>query len=589
MLVPGTPFVLLDDARPGGAQTLYRNPSTILVAQRAGDVRPALAEIRAATRDGLHAAGWLSYEAGPAFEPTLPAPHASDTGLPLLWFGLFEQAETLDAAAFERLLPDAAGGWVGAPRPRVSRRAYQQAFDRVAALIAAGDIYQANLSFRADVPVAGHPLAIYARLRSSAQVGWGGIAYDGQNWLLSLSPEMFFQTDGAAVSARPMKGTAARGRDPAEDAALAAELAADPKQRAENLMIVDLIRNDLSRVAQPGSVATPRLFAVEQYPTVHQMVSDVTAQLQPGRDAVDLLEALFPCGSITGAPKVRAMEIIGEVEPDSRDAYTGSIGVFAPDGSAAFNVAIRTLGLRDGARRARMGLGSAVVADSTAESEWRECLAKGAFVTAASTSFDLFETMRFEPDEGVVRLEDHLARLARSAAALGFVFDRHDIRHRLHAATYRRTTPARLRLMLSAGGAIAVEVGDLPATPTAPVEAAVIPLPVDPADFRLRHKTTDRGFYTAARQASGCFEALLVRPDGWLTEGSFTNIFVPRDGVLVTPPLDRGLLPGILRGCLIEEGRAREGDLTVADLSGDFFIGNDLRGLMKARLGSKKP
>jgi para-aminobenzoate synthetase/4-amino-4-deoxychorismate lyase len=584
MLIPGAPFLLLDDARPGGAQTLYRDPHSIVVAHRVDDVRAALAQLRDAIRSGLHAAGWLSYEAGFAFEPTLPAPPLSDSALPLLWFGLFATAERLDDAAFARLLPDAAGGWVGPPRPRLSRRAYQRAFERVQTLIAAGDIYQANLSFRADVPVAGHPLAIYARLRRSAQVGWGGVAYDGRNWLLSLSPELFFQTDGTTVAARPMKGTAPRGRDPAEDAALAAELAADPKQRAENLMIVDLIRNDLSRVAQPGSVATPRLFAVERYPTVHQMVSDVTARLSPGKDAFDLIEALFPCGSITGAPKVRAMEIIAEVEPDARDAYTGSIGTIGPDGSAAFNVAIRTLQLTEGATRAQLGLGSAVVADSQAESEWRECLAKGGFVTAASTPFDLFETMRFEPDEGVIRLEEHLARLARSAATFGFPFDRHEIRQRLHAATFHRTTPGRLRLMLAAQGAIAVEVGDLPATPPPPVPVGIVPLPVDAADFRLRHKTTDRAFYHDGRRASGCFEALFVRPDGWLTEGSFTNLFVPRDGLLVTPPLDRGLLPGILRAALIESGKAREGDLTVADLAGEFWIGNDLRGLMKARL-----
>ncbi|WP_162875556.1 aminodeoxychorismate synthase component I [Sphingomonas crusticola] len=588
MSLPATPFVLLDDARPGGPHTLYRNPLAIVTTHALDEVRPALAELREAVRRGMHVAGWLAYEAGHALEAKL-AQQTRGGRIPLLWFGVFEQAERLDPDELAALLPDAAGAWAGAPRPNISRRAYEEAFDRVHAWIAAGDIYQANLSFRADVPIQGHPLALYAGLRQTAQVGWGGVVYDGRNWLLSLSPELFFRTDGRRVEARPMKGTAPRGRDEAEDKALLAALAADPKQRAENLMIVDLIRNDLSRVARPGSVVTPALFAVEHYPTVHQMVSEIEAELAPGRDAIDLIEALFPCGSVTGAPKVRAMEIIGEVEADAREAYTGAIGAIGPDGAAAFNVVIRTLALEGGASHARMGLGSAVVADSTADGEWRECLAKGAFVTAGAARFDLFETMRFEADEGIIRLEEHLARLARSAAAFGFVFDRHDIRHQLQVATFPLTAPARLRLMLGRSGAMAVEVRDLPPPPAEPVAVQVATLPVDPADFRLRHKTTDRAFYADARAKAGTFEMLFVRPDGLLTEGSFTNLFVPRDGKLVTPPLHLGLLPGILRAALIAQGDAVEANLTVADLQGEFFIGNDLRGLMKARLAASKP
>jgi para-aminobenzoate synthetase/4-amino-4-deoxychorismate lyase len=584
MIEPGLPFVLLDDARPGGACTLYRDPEMILTAYAPDEVRTCLAQLRAAIGRGRHVAGWLAYEAGYALEPKLARLALPDTTLPLMWFGVFERAEALDATAREALLHDPAGAWIGAPRPAISRDDYDRAHERVQALIAAGDIYQANLSFRAEVPVEGHPLAVYARLRANALAGWGGIIHDGRNWLLSLSPELFFRTDGSTVVARPMKGTAPRGYDAAEDAALAAALAADPKQRAENLMIVDLIRNDLSRVAMPGSVVTPALFAVEHYPTVHQMVSSVEARLTPGRDAIDLLEALFPCGSVTGAPKVRAMEVIAEVETDARGPYTGTIGAIAPNGGAAFNVAIRTLVLEEGKHAGRIGLGSAVVADSTADGEWRECLAKGAFLTMDQPVFDLFETMLFEPEEGIVRLEEHIARLGASARHFDFAFDRHEIRNELHAATFRQTAPSRVRLMVGRSGAIAIEVRALPATPPQPIPVRVVPLPVDTADFRLRHKTTDRAFYADAREDAGMFEVVFVRPDGLLTEGSFTSLFVPHDGKLVTPPLELGLLPGIRRALLIEQGKAVEGRLTADDLAGEFFLANDLRGLMKARL-----
>jgi para-aminobenzoate synthetase/4-amino-4-deoxychorismate lyase len=296
------------------------------------------------------------------------------------------------------------------------------------------------------------------------------------------------------------------------------------------------------------------------------------------------LEALFPCGSITGAPKVRAMEVIAEVEADPRGPYTGAIGMLAPDGSAAFNVAIRTLVLEEGRSEARIGLGSAVVADSTAEGEWQECLAKAAFLTLDQPSFDLIETMRFEPEEGIIRLEEHVARLGASARALGFAFDRHALRNELHAATFRLTALSRVRMMLGRSGATAIEVTRLPETPAEPVTVRVIPLPVDPADFRLCHKTTDRAFYDAARREAGAFEVIFVRPDGLLTEGSFTNLLVPRKGKLATPPLSLGLLPGIYRAMLIESGEAVETMLTADDLEGEFFLANDLRGLIKARL-----
>jgi para-aminobenzoate synthetase/4-amino-4-deoxychorismate lyase len=381
-----------------------------------------------------------------------------------------------------------------------------------------------------------------------------------------------------------MKGTAVRGRDAAEDAAAAAALREDPKQRAENLMIVDLLRNDLSRVSRPGTVKVPALFEIETYPTVHQMTSTVVSELEEGRDAVDVIEALFPCGSVTGAPKIRAMEIIAGLEAEPRHVYTGSIGALSRAGDASFNVAIRTLTLKAGESVARMGLGSGIVADSQAGDEWRECLAKGAFVSDPDRSFDLVETMRFDPHDGLFEIERHLGRMKRSADALGFAFDRHGARNELQAATFRLREPRKIRLLLSRTGAVAIEVRPMPPAPGKAAEVTVARLPVSADDFRLAHKTTDRGFYDEARAASGAFEVLFEDEAGFLTEGSFTNIFVRREGRLVTPPLSRGLLPGVFRERLIESGEAIEGDLIAADLVNGFCIGNALRGLMPAAL-----
>ena len=372
-----------------------------------------------------------------------------------------------------------------------------------------------------------------------------------------------------------MKGTA-------RTAAAAAELANDEKQRAENLMIVDLLRNDLSRVATPGSVAVPRLFEIESYPTVHQMTSTVTAQLAKGRDAIHVIAALFPCGSITGAPKIRAMQVIAGVEDEPRGVYCGSIGrIDAWGQGAAFNVAIRTLHLAPSGR-VTLGLGSGIVADSSAPDEWAECLAKGAFV-ASPPAFDLIETMAFDPLDGLLRLDQHVARMRASAEALGFKFDRHAVRNELQGATFRLRAPSRVRLLLSRNGVAAIQAGPLPEPPEGPVPVAIVPRTADPRDIRLLHKTTDRRVYPA--RPAGAFEIVMADADGFLTEGSFTSLFAPdAEGRLRTPPLSRGLLPGILRADLLADGRAYESDLTVADLELPFYIGNSLRGLLPARL-----
>jgi len=382
------PFVLLDDARVEGRRPLmlYRNPVEQIMARTLDEVRPALAKLREGQARGLHAAGYLAYEAGLALEPKLARIDARQgvEDAPLLWFGLFEQAEELDEAALDALLGQGPGqgeATPATPEPLVDQQGYEAAFDRVHEHIVAGDIYQANFTFPCRVRVGDDPLAFYRTIRPRAAAGHGALVFTGTHWLLSFSPELFFQLEGRALTTRPMKGTALRSPDPVVDRAYAEELASDPKQRAENLMIVDLLRNDLSRIAEPGSVQVPHLFTVESYPTVHQMVSTVTGRLADGLGAADALEALFPCGSITGAPKIRAMEIIHEVERHPRGAYTGSIGVIEAGGDALFNVAIRTICVKDGAQDGMIGLGSGLVVDSMAVNEWHECLDKGRFLS----------------------------------------------------------------------------------------------------------------------------------------------------------------------------------------------------------------
>lgn len=575
------PFVLLDDARADGVPArLYRAPLRVIQTDDAPLVRDALDTVRAARAEGLHAAGFLAYEAAAAFEPILGVPPPPSR--PLLWFGLFDGYAEIAPGDVAALLPDPAGAWIAAPSPRIDRPEYDRQLERVLELIAAGDIYQANLTYRATVRFAGHPLAVYAQLRDRARAGFGAVVNTGSALLLSLSPELFFTLDSGRLTCRPMKGTARRGATPDADRIAATALAADPKQRAENLMIVDLMRNDLSRIARPGSVAVPSLFEVESYPTVHQMVSTVTAEIGEGHDAIDVLAALFPCGSITGAPKIRAMQVIAEIEGTPRGAYTGAIGRFDVQGDAMFNVAIRTLSIAHGEKHGEFGVGGGIVADSTAPQEWDECRAKGDFLTAGQRRFDLIETMAFDPDVGLPLLERHLARMKASADVFDFEFDRHAARNELQAATFRLRDARRIRLVLAKSGAIAIDVAPMPRTATGAVSVAVVPLPVDSDDFRLRHKTTDRHFYDGQRIATGMFEVLFTDSAGWLTEGSFTSIFVERGGQLVTPPLTRGLLPGVLRAELVASGRAVEGDLRETDLAGGFWVGNALRGLIPA-------
>ncbi|VAV89097.1 Para-aminobenzoate synthase, aminase component / Aminodeoxychorismate lyase [hydrothermal vent metagenome] len=604
MLFEDAPFVLLDDARETGAAParVYRNPVEIVKAEMLDELESTLDIISKAKARGLHAAGYISYEAGLALEGRLAGRLPVDRTCPLLWFGLFQDYAELESSALMEQLPDPQGAYLGKLTPQINREEYDAAFDQVKEYINAGDIYQANLTFRATAQYGGHPLALYTAVRDRAKAGYGGALFDGQNWILSFSPELFFAMKDGRITAKPMKGTAARVTDEGADRAAREELQSDPKQRAENLMIVDLLRNDLSRVSASGSVSVPELFHIESYPTIHQMTSTVTAQLAPGRDATDLLRQIYPCGSITGAPKIRAMEIIDELEPDQRGIYCGSIGrIDAPKengfADAAFNVAIRTFFIgpeNDDAKESlSIGLGSGIVADSNGDEEWRECLAKGRFAKVAANAdsapiVDLIETMAFDPAHGIARLEAHLERMKASAATLEFEFDRHAARNTIQAATFHQEEPAVVRLMLAKSGAVAIELRPMPAPLQEPVQCKLVPMQTNALDYRLRHKTSDRRVYEVGGLGKAV-HPIFVDADGLVTEGAIWSIFVERDGKLLTPPLKngsalRGILPGILRADLLENGTAVEAGVTAEDLAKGFLLGNSVRGLVKAEL-----
>jgi para-aminobenzoate synthetase/4-amino-4-deoxychorismate lyase len=568
------PEIFFDEGGEGRL-TVFRQRRGLITTQKG--VTAALAAVDEALAAGNYVAGYLSYEAGYGFETRL-------SGRPegALWFGVYGPPETVAADALPQWLRGRAYG--GPLEPDWDGGEYSSRFDQVKALIASGDIYQANLTLRAHFAFAGDPMALYAALRPAAGSRYGAYLDTGSQQLLSLSPELFFAVADGTIIARPMKGTAARQPDPASDAQARATLAASAKNRAENLMIVDLLRNDLGRIAAIGSVTVDDLFAIETYPTVHQMVSTIRARLRPEIGAAALLWALFPCGSITGAPKIRAMEVIADLETSPRGAYCGAIGWFGPDGSARFNVAIRTLTITNG--RGELGIGGGIVQDSDCASEYAEALLKARYYEAARRPLELIETLRWSAAEGFVRLERHLDRIAASAALFGLVFDRARARDVLDEATYALALPEqapvahRLRLTLDESGEIACTTARL--APSKPVwTVALADRRLQSTDPLARHKINWREAYDIAPPA-GVDELAFLNERGELVEGARTNIFVARDGLLLTPPLESGCLAGVLRGELLADGRAQEAVLTAADLAGEFYLGNSLRGLVKA-------
>ncbi|PRH11678.1 aminodeoxychorismate synthase component I [Burkholderia multivorans] len=564
-------------------------------------------------RDGLHAVVVGDYEFGRNLQRAQPG-HAP------LRFLLYARCERLSRAEVDAWLaaqdgadtPSIAG--VAHVRKSVTRDAFGAAIAAVHDALRAGDSYQINYTYRLNFDVFGTPLALYRRLRARQPVRYGAlIALPDGAWIVSCSPELFVEKHGELLRARPMKGTAPRSADPQQDAASAAFLANDPKNRAENVMIVDLLRNDVSRIARTGTVRVPALFSVEPYASVWQMTSTVEAGWRDGTTFADMLRALFPCGSITGAPKHKTMQLIDAIETTPRGLYTGTIGwLDAPRDAAAacgdfcLSVAIRTLTLDappasapagDDRRRGTMGVGAGIVLDSVAADEYAECELKARFLTDADPGFQLFETTCATRADGIRHVDRHLARLQRSADAFGFRFDADALRRAIDArcAALDGDGPYRMKLSLAKDGTLDIVAAALKPLPAGPVRVWLAAdhgfAPTRANDALLLHKTTRRADYDRAWQAAealGGFDMLFVNERGELTEGGRSNLFVKLDGQWVTPPLASGVLPGVMRAVLLDDPAfgAVERIVTRDDLARAqaLLLTNALRGALDAVL-----
>ncbi|MBI1213397.1 MAG: aminodeoxychorismate synthase component I [Alphaproteobacteria bacterium] len=581
-------FALFDDATwPSRPARLLSEPVRLVEATDVRDVEQAFDAVEDAVAQGMFAGGYCAYELGYAFEPRL-APLMPRTGRPLMRFVLFGKSEILTSEARREFLSKAGEAQIGPATANVGETDYRSKIGRIRELIGDGDVYQVNFTLKLRMPFEGDPLRLYARLRETARAGAASFLSFPDEDIVSLSPERFFAIEDGCINARPMKGTCPRAPDWRSDATRKLDLRADPKQRAENLMIVDLLRNDISRVAKIGTVTVDDLFTVETYPAFHSMTSGISAVMRDDVRLRDAMKALFPCGSVTGAPKIRAMEIIRELEQEPRGVYCGAVGVV--DGKrAAFNVAIRTLAVRDGA--AEMGIGGGIVWDSDAASEYQECLLKARFLTAPPADFQLIETMRWTPQQGFFLFKRHLARLKRSARYFGFVIDQNVIRDRLIAAIALETAPQRVRLTLARDGAIEVSTAALAAQGADAVWKYVVSgQRTNSADPRFHHKTTERQLYDGELRrlqgALGVDEVVFLNERGEVTEGSRTTLFLERNGRWYTPPLACGVLDGCLRGELIERADPiiEERVLSADDLAtGQVWFGNTLRGLIRGQ------
>ncbi|MCR9058226.1 MAG: aminodeoxychorismate synthase component I [Rhodobacteraceae bacterium] len=583
--------LLLDLLKQRSAMHFF-DPVEIVTCSALEDVTDCLARLEAVQAEGKFAAGYMAYELGFAFEEKLKR-RFRHTGDPLLWFGVYENVRELGLDEAREMLETAAEGkdaFVQRPDFDMDRSGYGKAFEQVRSHLAKGDIYQVNLTMRARFAHEGTPESLFLDLMRRQPVEFAAFVRTGDRTVLSLSPELFLEREGTCLRTRPMKGTAPRGRFASEDVRIARELASDPKQRSENTMIVDLMRNDLSRIADTGTVRVTKLCDVERYPSLHQMTSTVEARVPESVGFSSVIKHLFPCGSITGAPKLSAMQIAHNLESGPRGVYTGSIGCLAPGGDFRLNVAIRTLVLRDDGT-GEAGTGSGVVFDSGAAPEYDECILKLKFMTEDTPDFELIETMAFDPSEGYLLFERHLQRLHKSAAYLGFRCDLDGVRRALLDTSPEFTGPRRVRLLLNTDGGVSITSTDLtPVDQTTVFNLVLAREKTLSTDRFLYHKTTNRAFYDDTRKRyqaeTGCQEVLFRNEHGNLTEGSYMTLFLKKDGELLTPALEHGVLPGTLRAGLLERGLAREADLTAEDLATaeEIYVGNSVRGLVRGRL-----
>jgi len=581
--------VLLEGLRGSagfGSPMLFSRPRAILRADSPDAVLPALQAAEQYRLGGYYLAGYVAYEAGYAFEERLRALPAGSG--PLVWLGVYDRQVpyALSAGSVSPVCIPSEEARTISP----SFWAYRLAIAAILDYIAQGDVYQINYTGLIAFPFEGDPFSLYRQLRLRQKTDYAAYIRHDTCHVLSLSPELFFQVHGGRITTKPMKGTIRRGRTAGEDRIFAHQLQTCQKNRAENTMIVDLLRNDLGRICMTGSVTTESLFDVERYETLHQMTSTISGQLRQGIGIPDLFRNLFPCGSVTGAPKLRAMEIIHELEYAPRGVYTGAIGYAAPDGDMIFNVAIRTVTVEDGV--AVLGVGSGIVADSDPDAEYRECQLKAAFLSPEipTERFQLVETMRFE--QGIRLLRLHLDRLLASAEYFGFRADRELIRKAIQSCVAGLDPEAihKIRLLLSCDGTCELDVNAFEADQAVPVRIGLSVHRVSSDAVFQYHKTTAREAYNSElnhAHEKGLFDVLFLNERDEVTEGCITNLFIETDGRLLTPPVSCGLLGGVYRRYVLETNRdAGEAVLTLRDLraADRIFVCNAVRGMLPAVL-----
>jgi len=578
------PYLVFDfvDSADVPQHLVFADPVEVITTTSLADVRSCLREVEQAKNKGLYAAGYVSYEAAPAMDASLNV--RADSLLPLIWFGLFRTPSDPRAKQLEAFQLSA---W----QPSIKRATYDDNIARVGEAIGRGDTYQVNYGFRLRAEFAGDDYAFYRRLVQAQRAPYCAYLNLGRYRILSASPELFFRRHGSLITARPMKGTTRRGRWADEDNALAAELYQSEKNRAENVMIVDLVRNDLGHVAEIGSVRVRKLFELERYPTLWQMTSTIDATLRPGSTIEDLFVALFPSGSITGAPKISTMKIIANLEDSPRNAYCGAIGFVKPNGEAAFNVAIRTVVIDSELGMAEYGVGGGVTWDSTSADEYQEALNKAAVLVEPCAEFELLETMRLENGKYAL-LERHLERLQSSAGYFDFSLSLQHVRAELAANAERLGTEAqRVRLLVSKDGVLRIENAALEVSHSASLAVALASRPVSRDDLFLHHKTTQRQIFAELKaEFPDSDDVLLWNEEEEVTEFCTGNLVAKLNGVLVTPPRESGLLAGALRAQLLADGEIQERVLPLSELysATDLWLINSVRGWIPVSLADTK-
>ena len=569
-----TPSAVLDFHGRRGARTLFTNPLEIITTSDLTEVREALREVERAARAGRYAVGYVAYEAAPAFDRALVVREAST---PLLWFGIFDAPTQPSRCEGPGGRAYGLRGW----EPSEPRDVYERNVNDVREAIARGDTYQVNYTFRMRARFGGDAFAFYERLRAAQPTRFGAYLDTGRFKILSASPELFFRRRGARILTRPMKGTAARGRWAEEDDEVCRALAASEKNRAENVMIVDLLRNDLGRVAETGTVRASSLFKVERHPTVFQMTSTVGARLRAGATLEEIFAALFPCGSVTGAPKVSTMRLIARLEGSPRGVYCGAVGMIEPGGDAVFNVPIRTVVVDSTKGSAEYGTGGGVTWGSTPGGEYAEALEKARLLVEDPSAFELLETLRLEGGRYSL-LEEHVARLQSSARYFDFRVSESRVRDALdeHASAHSVEATRRVRLLVSHEGRVRVESETFMETRGVQT-VALARTPVDRRERFLYHKTTRRGVYESRRaERAGLFDVLLWNEEGELTEFTNGNLVVEIEGRRWTPPRECGLLAGTFREALLRGGEVSERVMRVEDLAraSRCWLVNSVRG-----------